>query len=90
MNKYAAAFEPLLELVQKGWSISGALRKLGLCRWDFYNHCPKELLTELQHLRAARSLKPATSRDCPEFSEVSKLSKAAMLNPFGEAWEDEQ
>ncbi len=91
MSKYEAVFPQLLSLVEKGHPISKALTKVGLCRRRFYVRCPKRLMSELLHVRATKSLKPATNLRCAEFSPMSELPKAALLHPFGEdvEWEDD-
>lgn len=72
-------------MVERGWTISGALKKLGLNRTIFYQKCPQKLLSELQHTKATHLVKPAHKGPrLSEFFVLYSLSNAAIVQPFGE------
>lgn len=83
--KYEQAFPILLDMVERGWVISKALKKLGLNRSIFYQKCPRKLLSELQHTKATHLVKPAHKGPrLNEFFVLYSLPNEAIVKPFGE------
>ena len=83
--KIERLFPQVLRLVEQGYSVAAALRKVGINSGFFYKKCPPKLLSELQHTKATHLVKPAHKGPrLNEFFVLYSLSNAAIVQPFGE------